>query len=137
LLIAGILALFADFLPTLFSQNEAVINVTKLFLWIVPVSYGTYGMVMVMNASFNGLGNPMPAVWISVARIMVLYVPLAIIGLRYFDLAGIFAAYATANIITGIGAYAWARNTAHRLCVLREASTQRSFDQTDGSNLRR
>lgn len=128
LLIAGFLALFADFIPTLFSQDKDVTSVTRLFLWIVPVSYGTYGMVMVMNASFNGLGNPMPAVWISVARIMVLYVPLAIIGMRLFGIVGIFAAYAIANVIAGIGAYAWARNTAHRLCSSAEASGSRASE---------
>jgi len=95
--------------------------VTQLFLLIAPVSYGTYGMVMVMCASFNGLGNPMPAVWISVARIALLYVPLAIIGAQFLGLAGIFAAYAAANIISGIGAYIWARHSAHQLCVLRES----------------
>jgi len=116
LVIAGILALLADFLPRLFSESEAVISVTRLFLWIVPVSYGTYGMVMVMNAAFNGLGRPMPAVWISVARILVLYVPLAIIGGQLYGVVGIFAAYAIANIFSGIGAYIWARNTAHSLC---------------------
>ena len=117
LVIAGILALLADFLPRLFSDSEAVMEVTSLFLWIVPISYGTYGMVMVMNASFNGLGKPMPAVWISVARILVLYVPLAFIGLKFYGVVGIFAAYAIANIVSGIGAYAWARNTAHSLCT--------------------
>ena len=122
LVIAGILALFSDFVPGLFSDNEAVISVTKLFLWIVPVSYGTYGMVMVMNASFNGMGNPMPAVWISVARILVLYVPLAIVGLRLYGIAGIFAAYAIANVVTGFGSYAWARHTAHRMCTVRETA---------------
>jgi len=121
LVIAGILALYSDFLPGLFSDNEAVISVTKLFLWIVPVSYGTYGMVMVMNASFNGMGNPMPAVWISVARILVLYVPLAIVGLRFYGLVGIFAAYAVANVVTGFFSYAWARHTAHRMCLRKEA----------------
>jgi len=117
LVIAGILALLSDFLPRLFSDSEAVMEVTSLFLWIVPISYGTYGMVMVMNASFNGLGKPMPAVWISVARILVLYVPCAFIGLRLYGLVGIFAAYAIANIVSGIGAYAWARHTAHSLCT--------------------
>lgn len=115
MVIAGILALLSDVLPRLFSDSEAVMEVTKLFLWIVPISYGTYGMVMVMNASFNGLGKPMPAVWISVARILVLYVPLAFIGLKLYGVVGIFAAYAIANIVSGIGAYAWARHTAHSL----------------------
>ena len=117
LAIAGMLALSSDFLPKLFSESEAVVSVTKLFLWVVPVSYGTYGMVMVMNAAFNGLGKPMPAVWISVARILVLYVPLAMIGSQLYGLVGIFGAYAIANIISGIGAYIWARNTAHSLCT--------------------
>jgi putative MATE family efflux protein len=121
LVIAGFLAISSDFIARLFSDSDAVVEVTRLYLVIAPISYGTYGMVMVMCASFNGLGNPMPAVWISVARIMVLYVPLAIIGLKLFDIAGIFAAYAAANIISGIGAYIWARHSAHQLCLLRES----------------
>ena len=89
---------------------------TRLFLWIVPVSYGTYGMVMVMNAAFNGLGHPMPGVWVSVGRIAVLYVPLAALGMWLYGLPGIFFAYAAANIISGIGAYIWARRTVKHAC---------------------
>jgi putative MATE family efflux protein len=123
LIIAAVLALSSGSVARLFSENEAVISVTQMYLWIVPVSYGTYGMVMVMNASFNGLGNPMPAVWISVARILVLYVPLAMIGLKFYGIAGIFAGYAIANILSGIGAYAWARYSAHQMCLVREAAS--------------
>ena len=109
LVIAALLAVVAGFLPTLFSDNEAVISVTKLFLWIAPIGYGTYGMVMVMNASFNGLGNPMPGVVVSLLRTIVIYVPLAIVANFWFGIPGIFGAYALANIVTGIAAYAWAR----------------------------
>lgn len=115
LLIAGFLALMADFLPSLFSDSENVVGVTRLFLLIVPVSYGAYGMVMIMNASFNGLGKPMPAVYISVSRMIVLYVPLAFVGNHLFGVAGIFAAYAVANAITGLIAYQWARKTVYQL----------------------
>ena len=76
-----------------------------------------YGMVMVMNASFNGLGHPMPAVVISVARIAILYVPLALIGSHFFGVAGIFGGYAIANVVSGIGAYAWAHNTVKNRCA--------------------
>ena len=99
-----------------------------MFLWIVPVSYGTYGMVMVMNASFNGLGYPMPGVVVSVCRIAVLYIPIALIAMRFFNVAGIFAAYAIANIVSGLGAYAWARGTVRARCaeeaMLRDASAE-------------
>ncbi len=115
--IAALLASSSGLLPGLFSDSDSVRGVTSLFLWIVPISYGTYGMVMVMNASFNGLGHPMPAVYISVGRIVVLYLPLAFIGMRLFDIAGIFAAYAIANIVSGIGAYVWARSIVRRRCA--------------------
>jgi len=117
LVIAAFLASMSGILPGLFSDSESVKSVTATFLWLVPISYGTYGMVMVMNASFNGLGHPMPGVYISLCRIVVLYVPLALIGMRLFGIAGIFAAYAIANVVSGIGAYVWARRSVRLLCA--------------------
>ncbi len=121
LFIAGGLALASGFLPTLFSESPEVIHVAKTFLWIAPISYGAYGIVMVVNAAFNGLGNPMPGVMISVTRILVLYVPLAFAGKALFGVAGIFGAYAIANILSGVLGYFWARRAAHRLVVERAA----------------
>jgi len=118
LLIAIVLALLSGFLPTLFSSNEDVTRVTTLFLWIAPIGYGAYGIVMVTNAAFNGLGNPMPGVVVSVTRIVVLYVPLALLGMNWFGVPGIFGAYALANILAGLMGYLWARRNAHNLCML-------------------
>jgi putative MATE family efflux protein len=118
LVVAILLALLSGFLPGLFSDNEAVMSVTRMFLWVAPISYGAYGIVMVVNAAFNGLGKPMPGVIISVTRILGLYVPLAMLGMYLYGIVGIFAAYAAANLISGAIGYFWARNTAHRLCTL-------------------
>jgi putative MATE family efflux protein len=114
---AGILALSAGFLPTLFSDNDDVVRVTRLFLWIAPLGYGGYGLVMVINASFNGLGKPMPGVIVSLLRTIILYVPLALIAEHYYGIVGIFAAYTAANVFTGFVAYAWAKKTVHSLCT--------------------
>lgn len=114
--IAVLLALSAGYVGQMFSDNPEVVGVTRLFLLIAPISYGAYGVVMVMNAAFNGLGNPMPAVYISVARMMVLYVPLALVFQQWFGVAGIFAAYAIANVATGALSYVWARRSTHQLC---------------------
>jgi len=121
LAIAVMLALLSGVVPGWFSDNPAVTDVTRLFLWIAPISYGAYGIVMVVNAAFNGLGNPMPGVVISVTRILVLYVPLAIMGEQLFGMVGIFGAYAVANILSGILGYFWAKRSAHRLCELADA----------------
>jgi Na+-driven multidrug efflux pump len=107
--------LAGNFVPTLFSQNPDVTKVTRLFLWIAPISYGAYGVVMVMNAAFNGLGKPMPAVYISTTRMMLLYLPLALVRRALFGIAGIFAAYAAANILSGLLSYLVARQTADSL----------------------
>jgi len=114
--IAVLLGLSNDLLPSLFSDNPDVKRVTTLFLWIVPASYGTYGMIMVMNAAFNGMGKPMPAVMVSFSRMAVIYVPLALVGDRLFGIAGIFGAYAIANVVSGILAYAWARSVVIEQC---------------------
>ena len=109
LIIMVLLALAGDWLPSLFSDNAMVTDVTKMFLFVVPVSYGTYGMVMIMNAAFNGMGKPMPAVAISVGRMVVIYLPLAFLLENVFGIVGIFGAYMVANIITGIISYQWAK----------------------------
>ena len=114
-LIATILALLSGFLPGLFSSNEHVTSVTRLFLLIAPIGYGAYGIVMVMNAAFNGLGNPLPGVVISVTRIMALYLPLSFLASRVWGIGGIFAAYAAANMLAGLMGYLWARHKAHNL----------------------
>ncbi|NQV87586.1 MAG: MATE family efflux transporter [Woeseiaceae bacterium] len=121
LVIALLLAAASGFLPTLFSQNPDVYNVSRLFLWIAPISYGAYGVVMAMNAAFNGLGKPMPAVYISVIRMIVLYLPLAFLGRQWFGIAGIFGAYAVANLLSGLLSYVWARRAAHDLCRIADA----------------
>lgn len=113
---AALLAAMSNIVPQLFSENPDVTNVAGLYLWIAPISYGAYGIVMVMNASFNGMGKPMPAVAISVARMAVLYVPLALVGEYLWGIAGIFAAYAVANITSGAISYAWARRSVQRQC---------------------
>jgi Na+-driven multidrug efflux pump len=114
--LAILLAALSDFLPGLFSDNDEIRRVARLFLFIAPISYGAYGMVMVMNASFNGMGKPLPAVAISVGRMAVIYVPLALLGNYLFGVAGIFGAYAVANVLTGAWSYAWARASVNAQC---------------------
>ena len=116
LVIALILAAGSTFLPSLFSDDAMVTGVTTRFLLIAPIGYGAYGMVMVMNASFNGMGRPMPGVVISVSRTALIYIPLAFIADQYFGIAGIFAAYALANVVTGLASYAWARSAVQSQC---------------------
>ena len=117
LAIALALAFTADYLPTLFSQNPDVTDVTRnRFSGLRHVSYGAYGVVMVMNAAFNGTWKTDAGglyqrhendALVLAARI---YWPPVVYGI-----AGIFGAYAAANLLTGLLGYVLARRTAHNM----------------------
>lgn len=111
LLLTVLLMVFGRALVGLFSADIEVIRVAVLYLSIVPVSYGAYGIVMSINAAFNGLGKPWPATVISVCRVLVVYLPLALLFQCYWEVAGLFIASALANVLVAIMAFVWLART--------------------------
>jgi len=94
-------------LTGLFSDSGPIRRVAELYLWIIPVSYGAYGLVMSANASFNGMGKPLPAVLISSMRVIIVFLPLAFLGRWLLGLPGLFVASAVSNLVLGLVAYQW------------------------------
>jgi len=76
---------------------------------IVPISYLALGMAMTANSSFNALGKPMPAMFVSLTRTILVYAPLAFLFAKQFGLIGIFAAACTANFVAGGVGRTWFR----------------------------
>lgn len=105
--VAVVVGLAALPVTSLFSDSSEAVEVATLYLWIVPISYGAAGIVMLVNAAFNGLGKPLPATTISVTRMVIVYIPLAFAGRELFGIPGIFAAYAASNLLVGAGAAYW------------------------------
>ena len=107
------LGAFARPLIGLFDSNPKVIEVATTYLFLVPVTYGTFGIMLPASSIFSSLGNPLPTVVMTVARTFVLYVPLAYLGAWFYGVTGAFAAAGTANICVGAGAYLWSRRLKH------------------------
>lgn len=105
--LAVVLILLARPLTGLFSESEAIQGVAVHYLWVVSLSYGAYGLVMSCNASFNGMGKPIPGVIISSCRVIVVFLPLAFLGRHLFGLDGLFAATTASNLLMGAVAFAW------------------------------
>ncbi|MEM6867308.1 MAG: MATE family efflux transporter [Cyanobacteria bacterium P01_C01_bin.121] len=106
-LVAVGLGAIASRVALLFNSDADVVRIATIYLWIVPMSYGTAGVIQVASSAFNALGRPTPAVIMTVLRMFVLYIPLAYLGSRLFGPVGIFAAATVANLAVGIGAYWW------------------------------
>ena len=107
LLLAITMSLLAAPLASLFTDSETIRSVATTYIWTVSWSWGAYGIVMSVNAGFNGSGRPLPGVMISATRVIFLFLPLAFAGRWLFGINKLFAASSLANIGVGIMAYAW------------------------------
>jgi putative MATE family efflux protein len=107
LLLALLFTLVATPLSALFTELPATLEVATTYLWILPFSYGGYGMVMCACASFNGLGHPGPAVVLSALRALLVLMPLALLGQWLLGLPGLFVGAALSNLLVGTFGYVW------------------------------
>lgn len=118
--LALLLGLFGTEIVSLFGGHQEVIRIASTYLLLVPISYGAYGLVMSVNAAFNGLGNPWPAMTLSAGRVLYVYLPLAWLSQHFWGINGIFIATAMANIILGIWAWCWLKKYIRYNIDLRE-----------------
>lgn len=104
-----LLLLGSNLIAETFSSDERVIEVIRTFLWILPLTYGAQGVVILVMVSLNVLQRPKLALLTSLIRLLVLYVPLAFIGFIAADVKGLFVGAALANIIAAGVAYKFIR----------------------------
>ncbi len=107
LALAVVLILIAKPLTGVFSKSESIQMVAVHYLWIATLSYGAYGLVMSVNAAFNGMGKPLPGVFISACRVIVVFLPLAFLGRHLIGLEGLFTATLLSNLLMGAVAFVW------------------------------
>jgi putative MATE family efflux protein len=78
-LMFAVLALWAPPIARIFNADTAVVSTTSLYLRIVPIGYGVYGIVILAAAVLNVLHKPLHAAGLSIAPMFVLYIPLALL----------------------------------------------------------
>jgi putative MATE family efflux protein len=105
---AGIYVLMLILAPVIanaFSQDPTVTGVIRLYLLLLPLTYGAHGVVILVMVSLNVLRRPRTALLLSIIRLALLYLPLAYLGSLIAGTVGLFAGAACGNIIAGIIAY--------------------------------
>jgi putative MATE family efflux protein len=96
-----LLLLLGQAIASLFTNDVIVIEIATKYFYIIGASYGFQGLIMLSTSSFNGINKPYPSALFSIIRMLVLYVPLAWIGARIFNITGVFWAGFIANVIVG------------------------------------
>jgi len=105
--IAIVLVIIAVPLVEFFNDDADLLDAAVTYLYFIPVTYGFLGVTMIASSVANGVGDPKPALIISLMRLLIVFVPLAYLLLGYFGLNGIYAAIAGSNILVGAGAMIW------------------------------
>jgi len=96
------LAVLARPIAHIFNANPVVISTIVMYLRIVPVGYGLFGILIISAMTLTVLHKPLYATALMIVQVFVLYLPFAFLGAYFFGLAGIFGALAAAYIIAGI-----------------------------------
>ncbi|MFW5805978.1 MAG: MATE family efflux transporter [Bacteroidales bacterium] len=104
-----------DQIASVFTGDEVVVDMANRYFLIVGASYSFQGLVMLSTSGFNGINRPYPATFFAVARMLLLYVPLAWVGSQIIGLNGIFWAGFTANLIVGIMAFVFLHRTIRKI----------------------
>ncbi len=100
-----VLYLLSSIIAPIFNDDKAVIAAVVLFLHIVPISYGMYGISTLANSMFNALGKPLQASLVIILNLFVFVLPLAYLGSKVYGLKGTFIGIAVGNAVVGIIAY--------------------------------
>jgi Na+-driven multidrug efflux pump len=100
-----VLAAAARPIAGFFNRNPDVVAGIELYLRIVPLAYGLQGILSLAGAALNALNRPLHAAALVFAQMIVVYVPLAHLGSRFFGLAGVFGALALVYALGGVAGH--------------------------------
>jgi MATE family, multidrug efflux pump len=103
------MALTARGFVGLINDEPEVIATATTYLLIIPISLGFMGVMGVASACFNALGKPTPPLVLSLLRLVVVLIPLALLGRALAGYTGVFVATAIANVTVGALALSWNR----------------------------
>jgi putative MATE family efflux protein len=105
----AVLAALGRPIVALINDHPGVIEATYAYLLPVSASYAFMGVSMLVGSTFVAMGKPLPSLLLAIARMLVLYLPLAWLGDHWFGYRGIFFATAACTLIVALAGHLWLR----------------------------
>jgi len=107
----------SSLIADIFADDQMVSSQIILFLTIVPLGYGLQGIIILTNSSLNAMHLPMGALWLSILRLFVFYVPIAYLCSLYDGLEGLFWGCVLANFMMACVSLLWFKRALHQTDV--------------------
>ena len=102
LLMSAILYFFSDQVMSLFTNDLSVIESGKKYLVLVPLTYGVYGLRIIISSFFNTVGKPVLSTFLGMFYFIVLLVPFSIIGSKMSGIEGLYLGHFMSYLIIGL-----------------------------------
>lgn len=112
---AVLLAFFARECAELFTSAPASIDFFVRYIRVIPITLVGYGILIIVCSCYNAIGTPLPSLWLTSIRMLLLYAPLAWIGSFLGEIDGLIYGIGLANILAGILAFIWGRKDVKKL----------------------
>ncbi|WP_147109415.1 MATE family efflux transporter [Tateyamaria sp. syn59] len=102
--LAAALLLFAEPIAALIADNAEAAEYGAQYLRLVGLSFFGYGILVTGNAAMNARDRALWSMGLSAARIALIYIPFAWVGVLIFGYTGILGAALLANVLGAWGA---------------------------------
>lgn len=99
------LTVFSNGISSFFSPDKDVVSIVRLYLSIVPIGYGFYGVMSIATSSLVVFNKPLHSSGISLAQAFVFSIPLAYLGSLFFGFWAIFLALPLSYFISSVIAF--------------------------------
>jgi len=104
LIVGLVLWIYATPISALLASGESDLAYAAQYLKYVGLTLFGYGIVVIANSAMNARNKALWSMSISLGRVLLVYLPLAWIGVSMFGYAGIIGAAVLANLLGAIAA---------------------------------
>lgn len=118
---AAVLFGFGEPLARIFTTTGSVSFTVVLYLAIVPISYGLYGMMKISVTVLNVLNRPFESMLVVAIQVFAIYIPLALVASKLFGVWGVFGALSLSYLVGAL----WGRKRLLRNLAAFNVSDQK------------
>lgn len=116
-ILATLMVLFARFIYPFFSNIDEVVRYAVLQTYVLEYSF-CFAVIGILNRSFfQAVGYPMPALFLTLLRVLLISVPAAYLLVYSFDLGmyGVWFGLFTGSVLSCLVSFFWVRRTIRGL----------------------
>jgi putative MATE family efflux protein len=108
---------FPGFFASIFNREPDFLRLTTHGLRIAPLAFATVGIAVVSTSLFQAVGRALPAMFLSLARQFIFYLPALLLLAHFFGVEGFWFALPVADLLSAVASAIWAAVMFHRLGI--------------------